>query len=172
MTASRQERLADKFSDRAASRLVNRTDRRYWALYRALDGVSQTEVKQLVDERVDTSQSTVSRVINSGDTRALADGEFLDLAGRLGEESIHLDEYPEEWFETYRDVLARAVADVLALEIIAHEHRPTPEWAAHRHPELVGCHHHVARHWDIDKRQIADDSHLNRLESVNTERWK
>ena len=171
MTASRTDRLAERFSKRAATRLVNRADRRYWALYRTLDA-SQSDVGELVQSRVDTSQSTVSRVINDGDKRALVDEEFVDLGGKLDAESIREREYPDEWFEAYRDVLARAVTDKVALEIIADQHRPTPEWAARRYPELVGAHHHVARHWGTDEAEIADDSRLTRLDSVNTDRWK
>jgi len=171
MTASRIDRLAERFSESGARRFVNRTDRRYWALYRTLDA-SQTDVAQMVKSYVDTSQSTVSRVINDGDMRALVDEQFVELGGEFDASAIRDRAYPDEWVEAYRDVLARAVTDKVALEIIADEHRPTPEWAAHRFPELVGCHHHVAEHWGWDKTEIADDSHLNHLESVNTERWK
>ena len=170
MTASRFDRLADRYSERVADRLVNQADRRYWALYRTLD-LSQSAVKDEVQSHVETSQSTVSRAVKKSDTRALVDGGYLNLGGQLDRESVRDNEYPEEWLEAYRDVLATAVADRMALEIIADVHRFTPEWAAGRFPELVGCNQHVAAYWDVDEREIHHDTHLNDLKSVNTQRW-
>jgi hypothetical protein len=171
MTKSRFDRLADRFSDAGAERMVNQADRRYWALYRTLD-LSQPELIDQVKSYVETSQPTVSRVVSKGDTRALVDEEFIHLGGQLGREAVTDGFYPDEWLEAYRDLLATAVVDRMALEIIAHEQRLTPEWAARRYPELVGCNEHVARSWGIDEDQINRDTHLNHLESVNTERWK
>ena len=171
MTASRHDRLAETYDDSTAKWLVDRADRRYWALYRILDA-SQSDVRGLVQTRADASQATVSRAINNCDTRALTDPDLLTLGGDLDVESIKQGEYPEEWFEAYRDVLARAVVDRMALKIIAHENKTTPEWAARRFPELVGSHHHVARHWNTAEPKIADETHLNHLESVNIDRWK
>lgn len=170
MTASRVERLAERFSETGAERLVNKADRRYWALYRTLD-LSQPEVMEQVKAHVDTSQPTVSRVISKADTRALVDEDFIQLGGTFHRDDLADGGYPDEWFEAYRDVLATAVRDRTALKIIADEHRFTPEWAAKRFPELVGCNEHKARHWDIDEGKIAHDTHLNHIESVNTSRW-
>lgn len=171
MTKSRFERLADRFSERGAERLVTRADRRYWALYRTLD-LSQPEVMEEVESRVETSQPTVSRAISKADTRALVDAGFLDLGGQLDPEAISDGMYPDEWLDAYRDMLSRAVVDRMALEVIADEYRFTPEWAAKRYPELVGCNEHVARYFDTAEAEIHRDNHLNGLESVNTERWR
>jgi hypothetical protein len=150
-----------------ADSTVDGENQQYWALYRALD-VSQSDVGDLVDAQVETSQSTVSRVIREKETQVLHDGDALDLVGTLDE--THVDAAPEDWQDAYRDTLAEAKADVLALEAIRRVDTPTPEWAARRFPELVGCHKAYAQKANCEG-EIADDSHLNRLDSVNTDRW-
>jgi hypothetical protein len=171
MTATRYDRLADRYGEGTAQWLVERQDRRYWALYRTLD-LSQSEVQETVKSYADTSQATVSRATREGDDRVLTEDDYIDLGGGYDIEAIRDEYHPEAWFEAYRDVLATAVTDSAALEIIADDQRLTPEWAAHRFPELVGCHHHVADYFDDDIEDFANDDHLNRLESVNTDKWK
>jgi hypothetical protein len=171
MTATRHDRLAEKFSEDGAARMLNRTDRRYWALYRTLD-LSQSEVAAAVFSPVDVSQATVSRAIRKGDTAALVDEDYIQLGGDCDEDGIREEFRPEEWYEAYRDVLASAVTDRAALNVIAHENRVTPEWAARRFPELVGCNHHVAAHFGDEIPEYATEDHLNSLESVNTDKWK
>jgi hypothetical protein len=68
-------------------------------------------------------------------------------------------------------MVAEVQADREALRLIAGVDSQTPEWAARRYPRLVGCHHYKAEQLPVDV-DIADDSHLNRLDSVNTDRWK
>lgn len=177
MTASRQERIANELGVEEATDvtadIIDRHDRRYWALYRALD-VSQAEVADLVDTRIDTSQSTVSRAIKECNTRVLTERDLLPLGGdfspRLLEDDLR-DE-PDEWFEAYRDVLAEATVDRLALQKLVDRAQPKPEWAARRFPELVGCHYPAARHFGFDEEDIASVDHLRRIESVNIERWR
>lgn len=171
MTATRFDRLAERFGESGAGRHLRKVDRRYWALYRTLD-VSQSDVQEFVKSHTDTSQATVSRAIRNGDTRALVDEDFIKLGGEYDEEGVREEWRPEEWFDAYRDVLASAVTDRVALETIASDQRLTPEWAARRYPELVGCNHHVAAHFDSKVPEFATDDHLNRLESVNTDKWK
>jgi len=168
---SRVGRLADRFGESGAEELVTQMDRRYWALYRTED-LSQSEVLDEVKTFVDTSQPTVSRAISKGDRRALVEEDYIQLGGEYDSEDLTDLGYPEEWFEAYRDVLATAVRDRMALEIIADEYRFTPEWAAKRFPELVGCNEHVARRWGLDDDEIHHDDHLNHLESVNTDNWR
>jgi len=153
-------------------------DRRYWALYRTLD-MSQSDVKDAVNTQKfmpDTSQATVSRVIKEGDTRALCDDDFLELQPDLDRDwvdgGIRGGPYPDEWLEAYRDVLATATTHTHALEVIADEHKFTPEWAARLHPNLVGCNVRVAEYHDSPKKSIHHDDHLNHLDSVNTESWR
>ena len=170
MTASRFDRLSEQMGEGFAENWLKRTDRRYWALYRTLD-LSQSDVMDFVDPRVDTSQATVSRVIRKGDTRALVDPGFLELGGKHSEQGIKEQVYPEEWYEAYRDVLATAVTDKVALETIATE-RATPEWAARRFPELVGCNNH---HVPTKGQQLPEEfheTHLTHIESVNPDRWR
>lgn len=171
MTATRLDRLADRFSEDAADKHLRKVDRRYWALYRTLD-LSQSDVQEFVKTFTNTSQATVSRAIRSGDTRALVEPDFVELGGGFDEEDLPDGSRPEEWFEAYRDVLASAVTDCVALEVIASEQRQTPEWAARRFPELVGCNKHVADYWDIEVLDFATDEHLDGLESVNTDKWE
>lgn len=171
MTATRFDRLADRFGDRSADKHLRQVDRRYWALYRQLD-LSQSEVQQTVKSLVTTSQATVSRAIRKGDTRALVEPDFIELGGDVDEEDLRAQALPEEWYEAYRETLARAVVDRAALEIIASGQRRTPEWAARRYPELVGANHHAAQHYGTQVEEFATDDHLNHLESVNTDRWK
>lgn len=147
--------------------MVDTENQRLWALYRALD-VSQREVKEMVDPAVETSQSTVSRVIRNKNDAVVHDEDALDLAGHVHEDD---ESHPDEWLDAYRQVLADAKADLIALRrIITHE-AETPEWAARRFPELVGCHHYFADQLH-EEGEVVDDSHLNRLDSVNTDRWK
>jgi len=171
MTATRYDRLADEYSESAAERHLKKVDRRYWALYRTL-GLSQSEVKEFVNTVADTSQATVSRATREGDTRALVEDDFIQLGGGFEPEDIRQEFHPEAWYEAQRDVLATAVTDSVALETIARDDRLTPEWAARRFPELVGCHHHVADYFGDEIHDFANDDHLNRLESVNTDKWK
>lgn len=168
---SRVGRLAERFGESSAEDLVTHMDRRYWALYRTED-LSQSEVMEQVKAFVDTSQPTVSRAISKADRRALVEEDFIQLGGEYESEDLADSGKPEEWFEAYKDVLAGAVRDRMALEIIADEHRFTPEWAAKRFPELVGCNEHVARRWGWDDKEICHDDHLNHLESVNTDKWR
>ena len=150
--------------------IVDDENEQFWYLYRALADASQSDVKDLVAPTADTSQSTVSRVIRDKEDAVLHDKEALSTVhGSLHEEDVEL--YPEEWLEAYKQVIADAQADRKALSLISSPDAQTPEWAARRFPELVGCHHQKAKKLpgDVD---IADDSHLNRLDSVNTERWK
>jgi hypothetical protein len=165
------DRLTERFDEDAAERHLRRTDRRYWALYRTLD-VSQSDLQEFVKSRVDVSQATVSRAIQNGDMRALTEPDFVELGGEHDEEGVRDRWLPEEWFEAYRDVLASAVTDRVALDVIARDERLTPEWAARRYPKLVGCNHHVADHFGTEVPEYATDDHLNHLESVNTDRWK
>jgi predicted DNA-binding protein YlxM (UPF0122 family) len=177
MTASRQERIANELGIEGATDvtadIVDRYDRQYWALYRTLD-VSQAEVAELFDTRIDTSQSTVSRAIKECDTRVLTEGDLLQLGGDFSTEllSDDLRDEPDEWFEAYRDVLAEATTDRLALNILVDRVKPKREWAARRFPELVGCHYPAARHFGFDDEDIAPVDHLSHLESVNIERWR
>lgn len=178
---SRQERIAketaqmfgESIGDRdgwfrlSGERVVSNENQKFWAYYRALDE-SQSGVKDLVAPRVDASQSTVSRVIRQLDGEVLHDDEALDLVGYLEEETV--DEYPDEWLEAYRQTLAEAKADLEALKQLANWEEKTPEWAARRHPELVGCSRQMCEQLPADG-ECADDSHLNGLESVNTDRW-
>jgi hypothetical protein len=179
---SREERIAketakqlgESIGDRdgwyrtAGENVVTAENQKFWAYYRALDE-SQSGVKELVDPRAETSQSTVSRVIRQKDDEVLYDDEALDLVGKLEEETVDL--YPEEWLEAYRQVLAEAKADLEALSHIANTTTQTPEWAARRHPELVGCNRHVFDNL-TGETEYTDDTHLNGLESVNTDRWR
>lgn len=178
---SRVERYADRLgydfdaqSDGEQKRIrgmldgcIDSENQEFWALYSALD-VSQSEVKDLVAPAVETSQSTVSRAIREKDETVVHDETALDLAGKLHEDDV--DTYPEEWLDAYRQVLAEAKADVLALWVISAAEKETPEWAARRFPELVGCHQYRADRFTENVDPV-DDSHLNRLESVNTDQW-
>jgi len=153
-----------------AENIVEHENKQFWYLYRALADASQSDVKGLVDPTADTSQSTVSRVIRDKEAAVLDDETALSpIHGDLHEDDTNL--YPEEWLEAYRQVIADAQTDRKALSIIADPETQTPKWAARRFPELVGCHHRKAEKLPGDV-HIADDSHLNRLDSVNTERWK
>lgn len=176
---SRQDRLMEKYALEDESEeveewqrslvegMVDRENQRLWALYTALD-VSQREAKEIVEPDAETSQSTVSRVIRDKDDAVVHDEDALDLVGHVHED----DEcHPDEWIDAYRQVLADAKVDLMALRRISSHEEQTPEWAARRFPELVGCHHHVAEQLPAEE-QTADDSHLNRLDSVNTDRWK
>lgn len=171
---SRTDRLMSKTNSEdleawrsVAEEMIDSENQRLWALYTALD-VSQRDVKEMVNPLVETSQSTVSRVIRQKKTAVNHDEEALDLVGEIHEETeIH----PDEWIEAYQQVLADAKTDLIALKEIINHETQTPEWAARRFPELVGCHHYAVDCLD-EKEEIADDSYLNRLESVNTGRWK
>lgn len=147
--------------------LVEKENEDLWAVYRALD-VSQKETLDIVSLMTDPSQSTVSRVIRETDKEVLTDPEAVQVGGSFKTED--LEPYPEEWLEAYRQTVAEAHTDLLALTKIV-DVRETPEWAARRFPELVGVHKGVAEKqgWDGE---IADDSRLNHLDSVNTERWE
>lgn len=177
MTASRQERIANEMGiehpTNVTADIVDRYDRRYWALYRALDA-SQAEVAGLVDTKIDTSQSTVSRAIKECNTRVLTEGDLLPLGGDFSTDLLSDDlcSEPDEWFEAYRDVLAQALADRLALNKLVGDRKPKPEWAARRFPELVGCHYHAARHYGTNEKNIASVDHLRHIDSVNIERWR
>jgi len=131
MTATRYDRLADRFGEGTAQRLIKEEDRRCWALYRTLD-LTQSEVQDTVRSYADTSQATVSRATREGDDRVLTEDDYVDLGGGFDIESVRDEYHPEAWFEAYRDVLATAVTDSAALEIIATDERLTPEWAARR----------------------------------------
>jgi len=176
MTGSRVDRLAaDVPGRKVAEGLVKRADRGYWSLYRALD-LSQAEVMDAVSTRADASQATVSRAIKDGDTRALTEPNYLELGGALAEEWVKGGRrgrpYPDEWLEAYRDALARATVERRALRLIADPHKYTPEWAAQLYPDLVGCNLPVAEFHECREQEIHHDDHLNRLESVNTDRWR
>jgi hypothetical protein len=138
----------------------------YWSLYRSLD-VSQSDVREMVSTLFTPSQSTVSRVIREKEDTVLTDEEAIQIGGSLHEED--LDYYPDEWLDAYRQVLADAHADLNALSKIA-SMKETPEWAARRFPELVGCARDRADRLPGNE-EIPDDSHLSHLESVNTDRW-
>jgi hypothetical protein len=176
MPKSRFDRLEEQHGESLAEDLLREYDGKYWALYRATD-LSQEEVMNAVRSSVGTSQSTVSRVAKEGDVRALTDPEFVDIGGSFGSKD-GFDDYPEEWLEALRDVYARALADRFALDLIVESDRPTPEWAAKRFPELVGCYHYydrkISERFDMDYEasKNVQESHLSHLESVNTERWK
>ena len=148
-------------------RFVDLENQDFWSLYRSLD-VSQSEVKDVVGTLVEPSQSTVSRAIRDKEEAVLTDPDAVKIGGTLhGEE---LDIYPDEWLEAYRQTIADAHADLKALSKIISE-KQTPEWAARRFPELVGCAAYQQRRLPGDE-DIPDESHLNRLDSVNTDRWK
>jgi len=171
MTASRLDRLSQRFSEGGAEQHLRRVDRRYWALYRTL-GLSQSDVKETVKSHVDASQATVSRAIRKGNIRALTEPDFIELGGERDREEVKGEEWPEEWYDAYRDVLASAVTDRTALEIIASDQRLTPEWAARRFPELVGCNHYVANRFGTEVPDFATDNHLTHIDSVNPDRWR
>ena len=76
----------------------------------------------------------------------------------------------DEWLDAYRKGLADSKANSMSLKAIESE-KPTPEWAAKRYPRLVGCNRHFHSNLPGDG-EIADDSGLNRLKNVNTDRWK
>jgi hypothetical protein len=158
----------DGWFRKAGERVASAENQKFWAYYRALDE-SQSGVKDLVAPQVETSQSTVSRVIRQKDDEVLHDEDAVALAGYLEEETLDL--YPDEWLEAYRQTLAEAKADLEALKELANWEEPTPEWAAQRYPELVGCNRHLFEQLPEDG-ECADDSHLNHLESVNTDRWE
>lgn len=160
---------AEGWAENSAERVVNRENEKFWYLYRALDDASQSDVRELVDPRVETSQSTVSRIIRDKDDSVTHDVDALTPLHAHYEEET-LDVLPDKLLEAYKDVIAEAHADWLALTKIAAPTQPTPEWAARRFPELVGCHHYLAK--QTGETDIADESHLNQLDSVNTERWK
>jgi len=175
---SRAERMTDQLVDgddentrnylhELNKKTVERENQKFWALYRSLD-VSQREVKDLVSPMVETSQSSVSRVIREKEDTVLTDEDALRIGGSIHEEDLQL--HPDEWLEAYRQVLADAKANIIALKAIESE-KPTPEWAAKRYPRLVGCNHYHHSKLPGDG-EIADDSGLNRLENVNTDRWK
>jgi hypothetical protein len=148
-------------------RCVERENQDLWSLYRSLDA-SQNDVRELVNTIVEPSQSTVSRAIREKEDAVLTDKDAIQIGGTL--HGGDLDIYPDEWLEAYRQVIADAHADLNALSKIIDE-KETPEWAARRFPELVGSAAYKAKRLpgDVD---IADESHLNRLDSVNTDRWK
>jgi hypothetical protein len=176
---SRKERLATRFNEygkelpdgwveKQAERVIHNENGKFWSLYRTLD-VSQSGAAELVGPRVDTSQSTVSRVIRQKDADVVYDDEALEpIHGRFEEEIV--DALPDEFLEAYKDAVAEAHADIQALLRIHAPTTETPEWAARRFPELVGCHRSVAE--SVGEEEIADDSHLNRLDSVNTDEWR
>jgi len=175
---SRAERMTDLFAVeddenhrqyllKKNEKAVERENQKFWALYRSLD-VSQREVKDLVSPMVETSQSSVSRIIREKEDTVLTDEEALRIGGSIHEEDLQL--HPDEWLEAYRQVLADAKANIIALRAIESE-KPTPEWAAKRYPRLVGCNRHFHSNLPGDG-EIADDSGLNRLKNVNTDRWK
>lgn len=147
--------------------IVQSENERFWALYRSLD-VSQSEVKDLVGPVAETSQSSVSRIIREKEDDVLTEEDALTIGGELHEEDLQY--HSDEWLEAYRQALADAKANIIALKEISSENR-TAEWAAQRYPRLVGCNQHFHSNLPGDG-EIADDSHLNRLENVNTDRWK
>ena len=175
---SRPDRLLDRTTDsddkhrdqflEAYQSIIETENQQFWALYRALD-VSQSDVKDLVETCVEISQSTVSRVIRQREKQALTEKDGVEIGGDINEDD--LDIYPDEWLNAYQQVLAEAKANLTALKQIADAETQTDEWAAARFPELVGCHHYVERKLpgEVEK---ADDSHLNRLDSVNTNIWE
>lgn len=190
-TESRTDRLADEFFDErqspdsddelsdeqirataelSAETIVEKENMLFWSLYSVLEDASQADVKDLVDPAAETSQSTVSRIIRDKETAILHDEDSLDAVhGGLHEDDLDL--YPDEWLDAYREMVAEVQAEREALRLIAGVDSQTPEWAARRYPRLVGCHHYKAERLPVDV-DIADDSHLNRLDSVNTDRWK
>jgi hypothetical protein len=147
--------------------IVDKENADIWALYRSLD-VSQSEVIDMLTMLAEPSQSTITRVIREKDKEVLTDAEAVQVGGSFFKED--LGAYPDEWLEAYRQTVADAHTDLHALSKIA-DTQETPEWAARRFPELVGLHRVIAEKqgWDGE---IADESHLNRLDSVNTDRWK
>lgn len=173
-TGDNDEELSEdqlrSYAQDSAEFIVERENGLFWVLYNALEDASQSDVKDLVDPYAQTSQSTVSRVIRDKHDAIFHDEDALpSLHGRLHEDDLDL--YPDEWLDAYREMVAEAQADRKALSLISAPDAQTPEWAARRYPRLVGCHHYNAEQLpgDID---IVDDSHLNRLDSVNTNRWK
>ena len=174
MTEQFEARLDEPLTDdefqatlESNQRWVERENRDFWSLYRSLD-VSQNEVRELVNTIVEPSQSTVSRAIREKEDAVLTDKDAIQIGGTLhGEE---LDTYPDEWLEAYRKVIADAHVDLNALNEIISE-KQTPEWAARRFPELVGSAAYFVDRLPGDE-DIPDESHLNRLDSVNTDRWK
>jgi hypothetical protein len=165
------EEEAIQFHQEASERIVDGENQDFWTLYRALDGVSQSDVREMVNTFADTSQSTVSRVIRQKEEKVFHDTDALTpIHGRFTEQGREI--YPDEFVEAYNQTVAEAQADLFALEEIVAPTTETPEWAARRFPGLVGANQYVARRTGESKENIADDSHLNRLDSVNTERWK
>lgn len=148
-------------------RFVDYENQDFWSLYRALD-VSQTEVKEIVNTMVEPSQSTVSRAIREKEDAVLTDEDAIQIGGTLRAEELEI--YPDEWLEAYRQVIADAHADLNALSKIIGE-KQTPEWAARRFPKLVGSAAYQLKRLPGDE-DIPDESHLNRLDSVNTDRWQ
>lgn len=131
--------------------VIRKEDERLWALYRELD-VSQREAVDLVEPVVDTSQATASRRI-----REMGE-EILTSPARTAavdaEEPI-VEHWPEPLAEAYRDVLARAIADLTALRELSNTTHQAPDWAAERFPELVGVGGQVGRSLGLDEGDIA-----------------
>jgi hypothetical protein len=164
------EAQEEEMAQTTAEMIVTSENREFWVFYRALEDVSQADVKELVDPAAETSQSTVSRIIRNKEDAVLHDKDSLRAVhGPFHEDDLNY--YPDELIEAHRDLIAEAQADKQALAIISDPGMKTPEWAAKRYPRLVGCHHKIADNYDHEAETV-DDSHLNHLESVNTERWK
>lgn len=149
-------------------RAIDTENAKFWAYYRALD-CSQSGVIDMVNTNVETSQSSVSRIIRDYDDRVLHDSDALEIVGRRHEEDFK--NYPDEWLEAYRDALAEAFVNVEALCRVASPEKRTPRWAAERYPELVGVYNRVAKEWGIEDSKIHHDTHLSGMESVNIARW-
>lgn len=117
---------------------VRRENERVWAHYRATDA-TQTEAADRATSLVEMSQATASRVSRQMEREILTGDKIRALEGRTPEGVEALEatgDSGEDVLDAYRRVISNAIADLDALREITNPHRPTPEWARKRFPNL------------------------------------
>lgn len=119
-----------------AETAVRKEDEQLWALYRQVAD-SQQEAIDILDPGAEISQSTASRAIKRMNTEIFIE-PILSIERDL-EKAEYVEMWPDNVAAAYRDVVARAIADVMALSRIRAFDEKTPDWALERFPELAGA---------------------------------